>query len=82
MDEFIMTMDSDGEDLSSTKVARTHHNENDGGLQLNPEFSFDAYDSYVNLLDDHNELCDVVQQGSRPVCSHFRLAIFNSLPGR
>jgi len=69
VDDFIMTMDSDVEDTTPSRTRKDRsQNQGDGEPDLNPEFSFDlACDSYVDILEGHNETMDLVQKGSKPV---------------
>jgi hypothetical protein len=53
--DFILTLDSDGEDDTSSK---------DAGLTLDPGFVFDLGGG---MLDDLGEEQDVVKSGSKPV---------------
>jgi ATP-dependent RNA helicase DDX27 len=71
LDDFIMTIDSDNEDLSPPKVLKSATRRSRSvdleDAQLNTEFTFDfAGESYVDIMDESN-LRDLVKSGSRPV---------------
>lgn len=69
MEDFIMTIDSDEEQIPSPKVSRSVKSQNleSGDEQLNADFTFDlAGDPYVNVVGESN-LQDLVKKGSRPV---------------
>jgi len=62
--DFVMTMDSDGEDDTSQKPSKT----DDDAPHLNPEFNFDfSNDYYADILDQHKILPDLIKKGSQPV---------------
>ncbi|OBZ78997.1 ATP-dependent RNA helicase DRS1 [Grifola frondosa] len=70
-DDFVMTIDSDGEDLPPplppVKSGKPTQIRNAEDAELNPDFTFDASgDPYVDLLDDHLDVEDLVRKGSKP----------------
>lgn len=69
--DFIMTIDSDSDDLPPPRVLKSLKSLNldPDDAQLNAEFTFDlAGDPYADIINEPN-LRDLVKQGSRPVCT-------------
>lgn len=61
-----MTLESDAED-DPVKPDKLPANED---TQLDPEFSFDVTsDPYADILGDSSHIADIVQAGSKPVCT-------------
>jgi hypothetical protein len=76
---FIMTIDSDDEDLSPSRVlpSAKPRSVDPPDPQLNAEFTFDLVgDPYADILSESN-LHDLVKKGSRPV-STFNVVVFQS----
>ena len=72
LDDFIMTMDSDGEEappLPSAKPSKTKAKTTEPeDAQLNLEFSFNlAEDPYMDAFGQSEDVDDLVQNGSKPV---------------
>jgi hypothetical protein len=64
-DGFVMTLDSDSEDVPELKASRQ---EEEGGLHLDANFTFDiAGDSHINLVGEGGYSDDLVRKGSKPV---------------
>jgi ATP-dependent RNA helicase DDX27 len=66
MADYVMTIDSDSEEQPNTRV------KNEGQVQeeakFNPDFVFDATgDPYVDVIDQHHTLNDLVKAGTKPV---------------
>ncbi|KAI0932221.1 nucleolar DEAD-box protein required for synthesis of 60S ribosomal subunit [Taiwanofungus camphoratus] len=63
-DDFVMTIDSDGEDIPPRQNPQTLVADD---AQLNPDLHFDlSGDPYIDLLDDHLDPSDLVKRGSKP----------------
>lgn len=70
-DDFVMTIDSDAEDLPPPppiKQAKGKQKVVDDDAQLNPNFTFDVSgDPYSDLLDGPDTVKDLVKSGTKPV---------------
>jgi ATP-dependent RNA helicase DDX27 len=79
MADYIMTIDSDGEDQP-----QEHIREKDDA-KFDSEFVFDVTgDPYVDVIDQQNILHSVAQGGLKPVCIEFFAEDLNAhlpLPG-
>ncbi|KAI0695597.1 DEAD-domain-containing protein [Cytidiella melzeri] len=65
-DEFVMTIDSDDEDVVVKKAAKAKESVIEDA-QLNPDFVFDlSGDPYTDLLGNSSEPQDYVKKGSKP----------------
>ena len=65
LNDFVMTMDSDPEDVSESKNSRQME---DGGLHLDVNFTFDiSGNTSVNIVDEGNYPDDLIRKGSKPV---------------
>jgi hypothetical protein len=77
-DGFVMTLDSDSEDVQELKESRQA---GEGGLHLDANFTFDiAGDSYVNLGGEGDYSDDLVRKGSKPVRQLVSYSVMKGLP--
>lgn len=68
VDDFVMTLDSDGEDTIPSRAATSKEAPTTEDAQLNPDFVFDlSGDPYADLLGDTLDIQDLVKSGSKPV---------------
>lgn len=64
MADYLMTIDSDGEDDPPKVSNRTGAED----AVLNPDFVFDlSGDPFADVLDQHNDAQDLVHKGTKPV---------------
>ena len=65
LNDFVMTMDSDLEDVSDSKDSRRM---DDGRLHLDVNFTFDiSGNTFVNIADEGHYPDDLIRKGSKPV---------------
>lgn len=69
MADYVMTIDSDTEDISPPKLAKTSKSKSQEDVDLDPEFVFDVSgDPYIDIPGQQNNLQDFVKKGTKPVC--------------
>lgn len=67
--DFVMTIDSDDEDVESKQVTKLKGKDVEA-VQLDLDFVFDpSGDPYIDTLEAQSEVKDFIKQGSRPVGS-------------
>lgn len=70
MADYVMTIDSDTEDVPTPSTAKLSKHDQSNEVKLDPEFIFDlSGDPYIDLTDHTMGLHDLVKTGSKPVCS-------------
>lgn len=72
MDDFIRTLDSDGEDAlidnnARKKLKKGSEKLPDEGVALNPDFTFDLTGDVYQALPEYSALQDEIKTGSKPV---------------
>lgn len=74
MSDYVMTIDSDTEDVpipSTSKSSKKLEPADDA--KLDPDFVFDlAGDPYIDLTNQNLGVNDLVKTGSKPVCRNFK----------
>ncbi|KAL0951162.1 hypothetical protein HGRIS_007894 [Hohenbuehelia grisea] len=71
-DDFIMTIDSDTEDVSKPIAGSSARKTTNDDTALNPDFVFDVSgDPYIDALAPPSDLLDLVKAGSKPVSYAF-----------